>query len=164
MHFSCINQTGLVVASDYRIGKQMVKQPSFKENAEFFQNVFEIGRRHKIMNPGRVKRTLAGSPFTPHSFSFFFLRKNEDWIRQAYLPTARLCVSSHQRNVGVFLREASDHCTLFPCRTWRSRCSRGTPSHLFHFFSFMFCIFSFAIFSRSCFLFLVSFLSRSFLL
>ncbi|KAL6070722.1 B box-type domain-containing protein [Balamuthia mandrillaris] len=51
----CAILTGLLVASDYRKGQKLVKQPSFKENAEFFQNVFEVGRRHKIMNPEKMR-------------------------------------------------------------------------------------------------------------
>ena len=29
----------------------MIKDRSFEDNAEFFSTVFEIGRRHKILNP-----------------------------------------------------------------------------------------------------------------
>ena len=29
----------------------MIKDRSFEENSEFFSSVFEIGRRHKILNP-----------------------------------------------------------------------------------------------------------------
>ena len=29
----------------------MIKNRTFEENSEFFSSVFEIGRRHKILNP-----------------------------------------------------------------------------------------------------------------
>ena len=29
----------------------MIKDRTFEENSEFFSSVFEIGRRHKILNP-----------------------------------------------------------------------------------------------------------------
>ena len=43
--------TGLAVAADYEAGQKMIRDRSFQENAEFFATVFEIGRRHKILNP-----------------------------------------------------------------------------------------------------------------
>lgn len=46
----CSILSGLVMATDYKIGQELFKSRDFKENAEFFQSVFELGRRHKIMN------------------------------------------------------------------------------------------------------------------
>ena len=34
-----------------KVGQKMIKDRSFEDNAEFFSTVFEIGRRHKILNP-----------------------------------------------------------------------------------------------------------------
>ena len=48
----CSILCGLVVASDYRQGQQLISGRDFKANAAWFQNVFEVGRRYKIMNPG----------------------------------------------------------------------------------------------------------------
>jgi len=48
----CAILSGLLVGSDYRAGVELVVDRNFADNAEFFQEVFEIGRRHKIMNPG----------------------------------------------------------------------------------------------------------------
>ena len=47
----CAILSGLAVASDYEVGQKMIKNRSFEDNAEFFSSVFEIGRRHKILNP-----------------------------------------------------------------------------------------------------------------
>ena len=44
-------------AQDYRAGQELVKNRNFKRNAAFFQDVFEIGRRYKIMNPDRMRGT-----------------------------------------------------------------------------------------------------------
>ena len=33
----------------------MIKDRSFEDNAEYFATVFEIGRRHKILNPERMR-------------------------------------------------------------------------------------------------------------
>jgi hypothetical protein len=43
----CAILCGLVVASDYPIGQELIKDKDFKFNSTFFQRVFEIGRRHK---------------------------------------------------------------------------------------------------------------------
>lgn len=47
--------SGLLVAVDYRGGQQLCKERCFKPHAEFFQEVLEIGRRHKIMNPEKMR-------------------------------------------------------------------------------------------------------------
>lgn len=51
----CSILCGLVVASDYRQGQQLIAGRDFKANAAWFQNVFEVGRRYKIMNPGALR-------------------------------------------------------------------------------------------------------------
>jgi hypothetical protein len=48
----CSILLGLVIACDYKYGQSLIQNKSFKDNEEFFQYIFEIGRRHKIMNPG----------------------------------------------------------------------------------------------------------------
>ena len=48
----CAILSGLVIANDYSKGQQLLKDKEFSDFSEYFQNVFEIGRRHKIMNPG----------------------------------------------------------------------------------------------------------------
>ena len=47
--------TALVVAADYRAGKQLVDTHNFKAHEGFFQTVLEIGRRHKVMNPDKMR-------------------------------------------------------------------------------------------------------------
>merc|ERR1719336_811262 len=47
----CAILSGLAVAADYEVGQKMIKDRSFEQNSEFFSTVFEIGRRHKILNP-----------------------------------------------------------------------------------------------------------------
>ncbi|KAI8475174.1 MAG: hypothetical protein J3K34DRAFT_487062 [Monoraphidium minutum] len=51
----CAILSGLVVAQDYRKGQQLVADREFGDNAEFFQDVFEIGRRYKVMNPDKMR-------------------------------------------------------------------------------------------------------------
>ena len=48
---------GLTVASSSKVGQQMVQNRTFEENADFFSSLFEVGRRHKIMNPSQMRST-----------------------------------------------------------------------------------------------------------
>jgi Protein of unknown function (DUF2009) len=51
----CAILSGLVVASDFRLGQEMLVEREFSDNAEWFQSVFEIGRRYKIQNPDGMR-------------------------------------------------------------------------------------------------------------
>ena len=51
----CAIMCGLVVATDYRAGQNLIKDKDFEHNAQFFQRIFEIGRRHKVMNPEKMR-------------------------------------------------------------------------------------------------------------
>mmetsp|Transcript_21198 Transcript_21198/g.31536 ORF Transcript_21198/g.31536 Transcript_21198/m.31536 type:complete len:670 (-) Transcript_21198:12-2021(-) len=51
----CALMSGLVVAADYDAGQKLIASRDFKLNQQFFQNIFEIGRRHKIMNPEKMR-------------------------------------------------------------------------------------------------------------
>jgi Protein of unknown function (DUF2009) len=56
-HSNRFESTRLVLVQDYRAGQALVKNRNFKHNEAFFQDVFEIGRRYKIMNPDRMRAT-----------------------------------------------------------------------------------------------------------
>lgn len=47
----CAILSGLVLAADYKLGQELFQDRNFESNAAFYQNVFELARRHKIMNP-----------------------------------------------------------------------------------------------------------------
>lgn len=51
----CAVLSGLLLAHDYKSGQQMIKGKEFKEFAPYFQHVFELGRRHKIRNPEKMR-------------------------------------------------------------------------------------------------------------
>ncbi|PAV21244.1 hypothetical protein PNOK_0387100 [Pyrrhoderma noxium] len=53
----CAILSGLVLAADYKQGQELFSDRDFEANAEFYQNIFEIGRRHKIMNPDKMRTT-----------------------------------------------------------------------------------------------------------
>jgi len=53
----CAIMSGLVLSADYKRGQELFSDRDFQENAEFYQAIFELGRRHKIMNPDKMRTT-----------------------------------------------------------------------------------------------------------
>jgi hypothetical protein len=51
----CAILSGLVVASDFRLGQKMLVEREFADNADWFKAVFEVGRRYKIQNPDAMR-------------------------------------------------------------------------------------------------------------
>ncbi|RKP12040.1 hypothetical protein BJ684DRAFT_12084 [Piptocephalis cylindrospora] len=51
----CAVLSGLLVASDYKAGQDLIADNDFADNEEFFLTIFEIGRRHKVMNPEKMR-------------------------------------------------------------------------------------------------------------
>ncbi|KAG9015285.1 hypothetical protein FRB93_012984 [Tulasnella sp. JGI-2019a] len=51
----CAIIAGLLLAADYNLGQQLFTERNFEANADFYQRIFEIGRRHKIQNPDRMR-------------------------------------------------------------------------------------------------------------
>ncbi|KAH9020777.1 hypothetical protein EDB84DRAFT_1275255 [Lactarius hengduanensis] len=53
----CAILSGLVLAADYKQGQELFTDRDFASNADFYQKLFEMGRRHKIMNPDKMRTT-----------------------------------------------------------------------------------------------------------
>jgi hypothetical protein len=53
----CAILSGLVLAADYKQGQELFTDRDFAANFDFYQRVFELGRRHKIMNPDKMRTT-----------------------------------------------------------------------------------------------------------
>ncbi|KAI0296092.1 hypothetical protein B0F90DRAFT_1811346 [Multifurca ochricompacta] len=53
----CAILSGLVLAADYKQGQELFTDRDFVSNSDFYQKVFELGRRHKIMNPDKMRTT-----------------------------------------------------------------------------------------------------------
>lgn len=51
----CSILAGLVVSTNMNLGKSMFFAKNGENNAEWYQKVFEIGRRYKIMNPEKMR-------------------------------------------------------------------------------------------------------------
>ena len=46
---------GLFTSDNFKAGSKLIEEKKFEDNEEFFQKVFEIGRRFKIMNPDKLR-------------------------------------------------------------------------------------------------------------
>ncbi|CCM00435.1 uncharacterized protein FIBRA_02467 [Fibroporia radiculosa] len=53
----CAIMSGLVLSADYKQGQELFADRDFQANEEFYQQIFELGRRHKIMNPDKMRST-----------------------------------------------------------------------------------------------------------
>lgn len=53
----CAIMSGLMVSADYKLGQELFSDRDFQANEEFYQTIFELGRRHKIMNPDKMRTT-----------------------------------------------------------------------------------------------------------
>jgi hypothetical protein len=53
----CSILAGLVVSSNMKIGQKLIENKNFFDNADWYKNIFEIGRRYKIMNPEKMRDT-----------------------------------------------------------------------------------------------------------
>ena len=51
----CSLVMGLMLASDFKEGKKIVENSTFRRSAGFIQQVLEIGRRHKVRNPDKMR-------------------------------------------------------------------------------------------------------------
>ncbi|KAI0775892.1 hypothetical protein BD413DRAFT_648770 [Trametes elegans] len=53
----CAILSGLVLSADYKQGQELFQDRDFQSNEQFYQDIFELGRRHKIMNPDKMRAT-----------------------------------------------------------------------------------------------------------
>lgn len=51
----CAIMSGLVLSADYKQGQELFQDRDFAANEDFYQQLFELGRRHKIMNPDKMR-------------------------------------------------------------------------------------------------------------
>ncbi|KAI0043127.1 hypothetical protein FA95DRAFT_440752 [Auriscalpium vulgare] len=53
----CAILSGLMLAADYKQGQELFAERDFQGNEEFYQRIFELGRRYKITNPDKMRTT-----------------------------------------------------------------------------------------------------------
>nr|GAT58374.1 predicted protein [Mycena chlorophos] len=53
----CAIMSGLLLSADYKRGQELFTDRDFKANSGFYRDLFELGRRYKIMNPHAMRST-----------------------------------------------------------------------------------------------------------
>ena len=85
---------GLVTACDYTAGQKLLKTESYADYDSFFRQMFEIARRHKIMNPEKMR--------TEYGKLVFLL---QDAVSPSVQPHLSFCAKGPIESVYKFLEE-----------------------------------------------------------
>lgn len=102
----CAIMSGLLLSADYKRGQELFTDRDFQANAEFYQTVFELGRRHKIMNPDKMRTTYGKLIYLLQVFSFLHHLK-----RVLKLSIGQSNARS-QRSLEFFLCDAYKNCVF----------------------------------------------------
>lgn len=46
----------IAVSVEFTVGQEVVEKRRWKEHEHFFRMVLELGRRHKVLNPDRMRK------------------------------------------------------------------------------------------------------------
>jgi hypothetical protein len=108
--------SGLMLASNFRLGENLIAGKRLQDNESFFQKVFEVGRRYKISNVDKVRLHLTRTRTLPtythtqtstHSTDEVRIRKDDAHVtRRIKCSNARhdwtLSEQSHENNRNRF--------------------------------------------------------------
>lgn len=122
----CAILSGLVLAADYKAGQRLLKGKEFKEFEPFLQDVFELGRRHKIRNPEKMRNSYgklmyllqdSQMPEIMEQFEINLVRNVRnvyeelekgnalDMLKEPALLTATTCITAEGKTRPVIDRE-----------------------------------------------------------
>lgn len=85
---------GMVSACDYSAGKELLEKDNYSDFENFFQQMFEIARRHKIMNPEKMR--------TEYGKLIYLL---QDAVSPSIQPHLALSCKGQIKTVYKFLEE-----------------------------------------------------------
>lgn len=113
----CAIMSGLLLSADYKMGQDLFTDKDFQANEEFYQTVFELGRRHKIMNPDKMRTTYG-------KLIYLLQVSNESVIGKVFHSLignhAGQPESCSQGHAQLLMRKAHQNCIL---SARRARCS-----------------------------------------
>lgn len=101
------------MATSYSEGQDLLKNKDFAQLAPLFTKIFEIGRRHKIMNPDKM-RTEYGK--------MMIILQVRDSIRLGSNYARMLPLSKSKKTWGSALSPESKPCIIFYKRETHSIC------------------------------------------
>lgn len=93
----CAILSGLVLAADYKQGQELFTDRDFEANADFYQQIFELGRRHKIMNPDKMRTTYGKLMY----------------ILQVRRAASLICAHHRRPDTGQPVARSAGHAELF---------------------------------------------------
>jgi hypothetical protein len=107
----CAILSGLVLSADYKLGQELFADRDFQRNSEFYQQIFELGRRHKIMNPDKMRTT--------YGKLIYLLQVSMGFLGCFYRMIDDSCVA------GQSIARREGHAQLFMCQTHPNRVQRA---------------------------------------
>lgn len=109
----CAIMSGLVLSADYKQGQELFQDRDFAANEDFYQQIFELGRRHKIMNPDKMRSTYG---------KLIYLLQVSSLVSSLHLSHATIGQSNtrSQGYTGLLLR-SSNHYRVYRPRGTRCR-------------------------------------------
>lgn len=112
----CAIMSGLVLSADYKQGQELFADRDFQANEEFYQQIFEFGRRHKIMNPDKMRSTYG-------KLIYLLQVRGVSLINPLFLigPTGQ---SNSPSQGSSEFHVCQTHQNCLPC-TRRARCARS---------------------------------------
>jgi hypothetical protein len=123
----CAILSGLVLAADYKQGQELFTDRNFASNADFYQMVFELGRRHKIMNPDKMRTTYGKLVYLLQVRPVPAIRELCVLIHVAGQPEPRSA-----RHARVHVRHADQDGVRTSQRTRHARPAPRSPHHNCH--------------------------------
>ena len=113
----CAILSGLVLSADYKQGQELFADRDFQANEEFYQALFEFGRRHKIMNPDKMRSTYGKLIYMLQvrtHFSFMLCQTSQ--------LSAGQSITASQRFVEFFMRQTNQNSFRRTRRARRTGC------------------------------------------
>lgn len=109
----CSVLTGLVIASDLKVGKKLLEMKNFSDNAKWFQDVFEIGRRYKIMNPERMRDTYGKLCYMVMDSRLPQIEEHMEFHLFKPIKTVHSFLTSNEQDNGKSMGLFDDRLTLY---------------------------------------------------
>ncbi|CCK70825.1 uncharacterized protein KNAG_0F01570 [Huiozyma naganishii CBS 8797] len=109
----CSVLTGLVIASDLKVGKKLLEMKNFSDNANWFQDIFEIGRRYKIMNPERMRDTYGKLCYMVMDSRLPQIEEHMEFHLFKPIKTVHSFLTSNPQDKGKALDLFDDNLTLY---------------------------------------------------
>lgn len=109
----CSILVGLTISCDFKKGTEMINDRDFKDNEDFFKQIFEIGRRYKIMNPEKMRDSFGKLMYMVMDSTLPEIRDHMEFDLYSPIKTVQLYLESKDKSaVELFNDILIVHATL----------------------------------------------------